>query len=1071
MLTSFPLSAQAVLALVSRFTQSSRVLRLHTPLGADVLLAESLHGEEGIGTGYRLRVSALSTDAGLPLKSLLGQPVLLELLAGPFQDVRPFHGHVTAAEMTGANGGLARYALTIEPWTAFLALGRDSRVFQDKSVVDIIDTVLAAYDGKGRLAPAWRFQVDRALYPQRSLTTQYQESDLAFVRRLMSEEGLFAFIEHAGDPEGPALGAHTLVIADSNDAFEPNAQAVARFTQPGAVMAEDSIDRWRTETRLATNAIDLRSWDYRTRRLRAAGAAGQDRIALCGSDVPGVYAYTDREHGARSAERRLQALEAGKVVHVGAGTVRTFAPGTTFALADHDACAPDKAFVLVRVRHVAHNNLDADTGSTLARHLGADPIAALGADILATSLHATGRRIAERPVYRNSFEAIPNATPYRDADAYPKPTVQGQQTAIVVGPPGTTIHTDRDHRIKVQFHWQRGKASHSRLDHPAPAGHTGAPADDSSGTWVRVATPLAPVAGANWGSHALPRVGQEVLIDFLEGNIDRPVVIGAVYNGAGAEDAQHNAVAAGPGAATGNAGAWFPGAAGAHAHAAVLSGLKSQALQTSASGTGAYSQLVFDDAPGQARVALQRHAGAHQGTAELNLGHLVHQVDNQRRGTVGAGAELKAEHGVAVRAARGLLVATARASAEASAFDAGPAVAQIGQSHSLQASLAETAGKHNARLAGEPSFDKLPSIDALAGAGDVLAETTTSGASDQPGNGTAAAYGQPQLQLYAPTGITATTPASAILAAGSTSSITAGQDIGFASQGNACHSAKAGISLFTYGKAGNGGKPNQETGIRMHAASGKVSAQSQSGQTRLTADKAITIASVTNSVNVTAKDHVLMTAHGAYIRLSGADIEVHGPGAVEFKASMKEFAGPESTTPALPYMPHPGNIDNYLELNYRWDDMQPMVGAPYTVVFDNGVTMNGKLDQSGFARLANVPASGASVVFGEDERKAKPRKPQKPNALYGIKPTSDQHARQLLEQYIAQEDAYLKENYFSDEIEAMAAGGDSDYEFHYDDYLYEHEDVSDARELARSYRELHDDELADRDQNDEEAQS
>jgi type VI secretion system VgrG family protein len=976
MLTSFPLSAQAVQALVARFTQSSRVLRLHTPLGADVLLAESLHGEEGIGTGYRLQVSALSTDAALSLKSLLGQPVLLELLAGPFQDVRPFHGHVTAAEMTGANGGLARYALTIEPWTAFLALGRDSRVFQDKSVVDIIDTVLAAYDGKGRLAPAWRFQVDRALYPQRSLTTQYQESDLAFVRRLMSEEGLFAFFEHAGDPEGPALGTHTLVIADSNDAFEPNAQAVARFTQPGAVMAEDSIDRWRTETRLATNAIDLRSWDYRTRRLRAAGAAGQDRIALCGSDVPGVYAYTDREHGARIAERRLQVLEAGNVVHVGAGTVRTFAPGTTFALAGHDACAPDEACVLVRVRHVAHNNLDADTGSTLARHLGADPIAALGADILATSLHAAGRRIAERPVYRNSFEAIPNATPYRDADVYPKPTVHGQQTAIVVGPPGTTIHTDRDHRIKVQFHWQRGEASHSRLDHPEPAGHTGAPADDRSGTWVRVATPLAPVAGANWGSHALPRVGQEVLIDFLEGNIDRPVVIGAVYNGAGAEDAQHNGVAAGPGAATGNAGAWFPGAAGAHAHAAVLSGLKSQALQTSASGTGAYSQLVFDDTPGQARVALQRHAGAHQGTAELNLGHLVHQVDNQRRGTVGAGVELKAEHGVAVRAARGLLVATARASAEASAFDAGPAVAQIGQSHSLQASLAETAGKHNARLAGEPSFDKLPSVDALAGAGDVLAETTTSGGGDQPGNGTAAAYGQPQLQLYAPTGITATTPASAILAAGSTSSVTAGQDIGFASQGNACHSAKAGVSLFTYGKAGNASKPNQETGIRMHAASGKVSAQSQSGQTRLTADKAITIASVTNSVNVTAKDHVLLTAHGAYIRLSGADIEVHGPGAIEFKASMKKFAGPESTTLSIPSLPKAQSIvDTHDEPLFSQQIVAPEVhgltpeyaGLPYQI-WQRGKPVRiatGTLDEDGkSARVFTKSQEDLTVVVG-----------------------------------------------------------------------------------------------------------
>ena len=131
---------------------------------------------------------------------------------------------------------------------------------------------------------------------------------------------------------------------------------------------------------------------------------------------------------------------------------------------------------------------------------------------------------------------------------HPRPTVHGQQTAIVVGPPGAMVHTDRDHRIKVQFHWQRGDASHSRLSHPAPDGHVGAPANDTAGTWVRVATPLAPIAGANWGSNAIPRVGQEVLVDFIEGDIDRPVVIGALYNGKGQADAQHNQFSQGAGA-------------------------------------------------------------------------------------------------------------------------------------------------------------------------------------------------------------------------------------------------------------------------------------------------------------------------------------------------------------------------------------------------------------------------------------------------------------------------------------------------------------------------------------------
>jgi uncharacterized protein (DUF2345 family) len=433
----------------------------------------------------------------------------------------------------------------------------------------------------------------------------------------------------------------------------------------------------------------------------------------------------------------------------------------------------------------------------------------------------------------------------------------------------------------------------------------------------------------------------------------------------------------GPGAATGNAGAWFPGAAGAHAHAAVLSGLKSQAMQASGNGAGAYSQLVFDDTPGQARVALQRHAKAHQGTAELNLGHLVHQTDNQRLGSVGLGAELKTEHGVAVRAARGLLVATDRASADASALESGQAAAQVVQSHALQNSLAETAGKHNAKLANELAPDKLPAVAALAAAGEVPAETSTAGADGRAGNGTATAYGQPQLQLYAPAGIAATTPASTIIAAGATSSITAGQDLGFAAQGNLSHSVKGGISLFTYGKASSDSKPNQETGIRLHAASGTVSVQSQGGLTRLTADKTVTVASVAKNVNVAAKEHVMLTAQGAYIRLSGGNIEVHGPGKIEFKASMKEWTGPQSSALTLPALPKCQSIvDAHDAPLFSQQIVAPDVhtltpeyaGLPYQI-WQRGKAVriaSGTLDENGnSARVFTKSKEDLTIIIGE----------------------------------------------------------------------------------------------------------
>ncbi|WP_082551452.1 type VI secretion system Vgr family protein [Massilia sp. Root351] len=1020
------------------FTQASRLLQLATPLGADVLLAERVRAEEALGEGFRVRIDALSTDAGLGLRALIGQPAVLQVLSQEAGAPRAFHGHITAAELGGADGGFARYALTLEPWTAFLAHGRDSRVFQDATVFDILDAVFARWHGQGKLAPAWRFDIqDRAQYPRRSLVTQYQESDFAFAERLMSEEGLFYYYEHSADPASPSLGMHTLVVADHNGSFQPNPCGEVRFTQPGAVMKQDSMDRWRTEFRLGTNAVELLSWDYRALDVRSVSAASADPAGdgapLASRDAPGLYAYVSREHGQRIAQRQLEALEAQQEVHVGAGTVRTLLPGTTFTLSGEatlDAAGGDaRTMLVVRAVHLMHNNLAADLRASVARALPASPLQALldgelgavlhsaavsavgaaaagrsagdangaGAAVGASgraaglldstaSAHAAGDSIAERPLYRNRIEAIRAAVPYRsrrdDGQGQllrPRPAVRGQQTALVVGPPGAPVYTDRDHRIKVQFHWQRGDASHSRLAHPDPASHAGAPADDQAGTWVRVATPLAPVAGANWGSNAVPRVGQEVLVDFIEGDIDRPVVIGVLYNGKGAADAQSNQVAQGGGSATGNAAAWFPGEAAGHAHPAVLSGIKSQALQASQRGDGSYRQLVFDDSPGQPRVALQHHASPHTGTAELNLGHLRHQTDNQRLVPAGFGAELKAEHATALRAGAGMLLsADARAGGIGAHMDAREAQTQLDSAAQLQTQLADTAQQHNAGLpdanGAKPAPAELPAIkqttQTAAALCAVAGGSAMGGGSEggEGGLGDATAYSQPLLQLSSPAGIAALTPASAIVTAAAHSAITAGQDIDQAAQGNLLHQVKSGITLFTYGKAGNADKPNQETGIRLHAASGKFSSQSQSGPTRATADKTITVASTAGSVTAAARQHVLLTAQGAYIRLEGGNIDVHGPGTMSFKAAMKDLTGPSSASPELPALPHPDNIGNDIELRFQYDDLDGVPGAPFLVTFANGTVRKGKLDDKGHAQLKNVPPGDYTVEFGEDPR-------------------------------------------------------------------------------------------------------
>ncbi|MGB8345850.1 MAG: type VI secretion system Vgr family protein, partial [Ktedonobacteraceae bacterium] len=394
--------------------------------------------------------------------------------------------------------------------------------------------------------------------------------------------------------------------------------------------------------------------------------------------------------------------------------------------------------------------------------------------------------------------------------------------------------------------------------------------------------------------------------------------------------------------------AWFPGERGAHAHPAALSGIKSQAMSASQGGSGAYNQLVFDDSPGESRVALQNHASPHTGTAELNMGKLRHQTDNQRLSPIGFGAELKAEHSTALRAGQGLLLSTdSRNGASGSQLDSREAQNQLEQSHALQEAMARTAQQHNASIKGEngepePEPGKLAAIGATAHSIDVLKSVEAGG-----GTAKVTAYAEPQLQLSSPAGIVAVTAANAIFSAGNTSSITAGQDINFAAQGSSFHAVKAGISLFTYGKASAKDKPNQETGIKLHAASGKVSSQSQSDETRITADKTITVASITKSVAVAAKDHVLLTAQGAYLKIEGGNIMLHAPGKVEFKATSKELAGPANGSESMPDLPKAKQIYNEAFVIVNEETKEPMAHVRYHLVSESGVKIEGITDALG----------------------------------------------------------------------------------------------------------------------------
>ena len=235
------------------------------------------------------------------------------------------------------------------------------------------------------------------------------------------------------------------------------------------------------------------------------------------------------------------------------------------------------------------------------------------------------------------------------------------------------------------------------------------------------------------------------------------------------------------------------------------------------------------------------------------------------------------------------------------------------------------------------------------------------------GTGKVTAWTRPDLVIAAPGGIGAFTPASSVFGAGNTITLVAGQDLNYAVQGNSASAIKSGLVFYTYGKASNVNKPNTETGIRFHAASGNVNTQSQSGATKLTADKAIEVASTTGMVRIAAPNHILLTAMGAAIDMQPGSITLKGPGMIEFRASMKVLTGGAAASLTPIHLPRSEPLKpTDLEFRRVYADGTPIAGIPYKLTFADGSKRSGVTDASGLARQAAVPPGAASVVYGLD---------------------------------------------------------------------------------------------------------
>ena len=452
------------------YAQSDRMLKLATPLGEDALVLTALSGREAISELFRFRLETIWQDSKpLDFNRLLGQTVTVELAPDDLISSRYINGIVSSV----AQGAWDRekditiYTLEVVPQLWLLTGNTQIRIFQQKSTIEIIQKVISDL---GLPSPVMKTQRS---YAPREYTVQYYESDFDFISRLMEQDGLYYFFQHD-------QRQHTLILTDQKSTFEDlPTGADVEFEEVMGGMREDlRIFEWTRQQSIRSGNYTVRDWNYLKPMLKLESATQ--------SVVPPVvkqrleryeYAgkYQEADEGDGVVKVRMQEEELPGLAIIGKSWHWHFAPGYKFDLKFHFA---DKGkFVLTGVETACRQPLG--TGSQDAN-------------------------------YENTFTAIPEDVQYRPARRTPVPKVKGVQTAIVVGPSGEEIYTDKYGRIKIQFHWDREGQY-----------------DENSSCWIRVASYW---AGKQWGAIHTPRIGQEVIIDFIDGNVDRPLVTGSVYN-------------------------------------------------------------------------------------------------------------------------------------------------------------------------------------------------------------------------------------------------------------------------------------------------------------------------------------------------------------------------------------------------------------------------------------------------------------------------------------------------------------------------------------------------------------
>ena len=454
-------------------------LSIDTPLDTDKkkFFLRSFTGTEEISRPFEFQLDLLSSDDSVNFDAIMGKNVTVAINATDGSPARFFNGFISRFTQLAGDKQGAHYIAQMVPWLWFLTRTADCLIFQEKNVPDIVKDVLKRHGFDGFLET----KLDASKFRKWEYSVQYRETAARFIMRLMEQEGIFFFFTHA-------KGVHKMVMADTPSEHKPcPGQSKFRFApniaSGGLGGLEDTILSWQASQEIRTGKYTVNDFNFESPSTSLLVPV-PSKIDQGGNtkfetyDYPGEY--DSREEGEFYAHRRIEEEEVPHSVVDGVSRARTFTAGFRFDVTNSDRKDQDGTYVLTSVTHTIFE------GAGIS-----DP----------DGFTAT---------YNNSFTCIPVAVQFRPVRSTPRPLMQGSQTAIVVGPKDEEIFTDKFGRVKVQFHWDR-EGKH----------------DDNTTCFIRVSQPW---AGTNWGAIFLPRIGQEVIVDFLEGDPDQPIITGRVYN-------------------------------------------------------------------------------------------------------------------------------------------------------------------------------------------------------------------------------------------------------------------------------------------------------------------------------------------------------------------------------------------------------------------------------------------------------------------------------------------------------------------------------------------------------------